>query len=237
MLGLDLLGRVVWLGEASRISGIDPGLMEFEMVTAPARPLVHAYLGDGDPMEIVDSPFGRMEREKARAMATGEFSGLVDLSKKIRNDSAAIAAKHDERERELQARADAISARERQHAVSVARFTDFVGKAAVLFDRIEKARADQEREPIAHPPGHPSAQEDDAPAHTPGGELHVIEAKDPDDGEAELADDSIPGKVSVTDGDFLRLKHPIATDQAEFPEGEELPTPPEFKAPAGDHED
>jgi hypothetical protein len=177
------------------------------MTTAPARLLVHAYLGDGDPMEIVDSPFGKMEREKAKAMASGEFSGLVELSKKIRNDAAGIAAKQDAREAELNARQDAISARERQHAVSVARFTDFVGKAAVLFDRIEKARADQEREqedPIALPPGTPPdnqnklpepslALEDDsipgkAPGessleddtHIPSGELHVIAAKDPE---------------------------------------------------------
>jgi hypothetical protein len=74
------------------------------MVTAPQRPLVHPYLGDGDPMEIVDSPFGRMEREKAKAMATGEFSGLVELSKQIRNDAATITAKHDAREAELNAR-------------------------------------------------------------------------------------------------------------------------------------
>ena len=63
------------------------------MTTAPARPLMHAYLGEADPMEIVDdSPFGRMEREKAKAIATGEFSGLVEFSKKIRNDAASITA-------------------------------------------------------------------------------------------------------------------------------------------------
>ena len=76
------------------------------MTVAPARPLMHGYLGEGDPMEIVDSPFGRMEREKAKAMATGEFSGLVELSKKIRNNSAAIAARHDEREASLNSRED-----------------------------------------------------------------------------------------------------------------------------------
>ena len=63
------------------------------MSTAPERPLLHAYLGEGDPMEIVDSPFGRMEREKAKAMATGEFSALVELNKKNPNDSAAITAR------------------------------------------------------------------------------------------------------------------------------------------------
>jgi hypothetical protein len=191
------------------------------MTTAPARPLVHAYLGDGDPMEIVDSPFGKMEREKAKAMATGEFSGLVELSKQIRNDAATIAARHEAREAALNARDDAISAREREHAVGVARFTDFVGKAALLFDRLEKARADQDREPIALPPDN---------------QHKLPEPK------LEVEGDAIPGKASGDDraGDGLRLRMPVAMDQAEFPTGEELPAPPEIKAPiaAGlDHED
>ena len=130
------------------------------MSTAPARPLMHAYLDEGDPMEIVDSPFGRMEREKAKAIATGEFSGLVELSKKIRNDLAAIAARHDAREAELNSREDSIAARERQHAVNVTQFVDFVGKASVLFDRLHKLRADQAEEPLAAPPGHKSEEPD-----------------------------------------------------------------------------
>ena len=140
----------------------------------------------------------------------------------------------DTREAELNARADAIFARERQHAVSVAQFVDFVGKASVLFDRIQKARADQEREqeePLATPPGtspsdpskrpEPSlAQEDDT--HIPSGELHVIAAKDPEQ-EKHLVHDAR--------GKSLRLRYPVSSDQAEFPDPE-LPHPPaEFKAP------
>jgi hypothetical protein len=197
------------------------------MAVAPARPLVHAYLGEGgDPFEIIDSPFGRMEREKAKAMATGEFSGLVELSKQIRNDVATMHARQEAREAELNARQDAIVARELQHAVAVTQFTDFVGKAAVLFDRIQKARADQQEEPLVSPPGFPDpgepskspepslALEGDAIPGTqaPSGELHVVPAED----------------------------EPAVEDEAEFPTGEELPHPPVVQQPiaAGlDHED
>jgi hypothetical protein len=123
------------------------------MTTAPSRPLVHSYEPNKNPMELVDTPSGPMERWRADALLVGETSALADISKQIREDAVARMDAIEAREAELNARDDAISARERQHAVSVARFTDFVGKASVLFDRLEKARADQEREPIAHPPG------------------------------------------------------------------------------------
>ena len=124
------------------------------MTTAPARPLMHAYLGDGDPMEIIDSPFGRMEREKAKAMATGEFSGLVELSKKIRNDAATISAHLDARQHELDARADALSARELQLAVRAAQVSELAGQVGKAIDRFEHMRADAERDKeLASPPG------------------------------------------------------------------------------------
>jgi hypothetical protein len=126
------------------------------MTVAPSCPPVHSYDPGKNPMELVDTSSGKMERWRADALLTGETSALTELNKQVRNDAATIHARLDAREAELNARADAISARERQHAVSVARFTDFVGRAAVLFDRIQKARADQKEEPIARPPGDPA---------------------------------------------------------------------------------
>jgi hypothetical protein len=239
MLGLDLLGRVVWLSEAFRISGIDPGhTLEFEMVVAPARPLVQSYDPGKNPFELVDSPSGPMERWRHDALLVGETSALTELIKEIHNDSVSVHARYDARELELQARSDALDQRERQIGVMAAQVADMAGKASVLFDRIQKAKADAVAEPLAYPPGEPSlAQKDDAPAHTPGGELHVIAAKEDPDVEGDTIPGKAPGNPSVTDGDFLRLRHSVTTDQAEFPEGEELPTPPEFKAPAGDELD
>ena len=156
-----------------------------------------------------------MEREKAKAIATGEFSGLVELSKKIRNDSASIAARQDAREAELNARADAINARELQHAVNVTQFVDFVGKASVLFDRLHKLRADQAEEPLAAPPGIPSD-----PSKEPEPSLELEGANAAGDPLEELTKESDPH------GEFPRLTKPIAMDQSEFPDPE-LPTPPE----------
>jgi hypothetical protein len=220
------------------------------MSVAPAHPPVHAYGGE-NPFEVIDSKWGRLERWRALAMATGETSALTELSKQVRSDSANIAARHNAREAELNAREDAVSARELQHAVAVTQFVDFVGQASVLFDKIQKARADAiagEQEPLAHPPGHPGdpsdpskkpepslALEDDT--QSPDGSLHVIAAKedDPDaegDNIAETSSSTSPGNPSVTDGDFLRLHHPVSTD-AEFVDPE-LPHPPtEFQQPIG----
>jgi hypothetical protein len=185
------------------------------MTTAPARPSVHSYEGE-NPFDIVDSAWGSIERWRAVALATGEVGALASLSKQVRSDAIATMDDIEAREAALNARDDAICARERQHAVSVARFTDFVGKAAVLFDRMEKARADQQEEPIARPPGDPSS-----PSQLPEPVL-------------EVEGDAIPGKAfdtpSVTDGDFLRLKHSVTSDQAEVPDAE-LPHPPVVQQP------
>jgi hypothetical protein len=96
------------------------------MTTAPARPLLHGYSGE-DPWALVDSAYGKIERWRAQALETGELSALTALTEQVRNDAAGIAARQDAREAELNARADAISARELQHAVSVTNFVDFVG--------------------------------------------------------------------------------------------------------------
>jgi hypothetical protein len=126
------------------------------MTTAPSRPLVHYYDPGKDPMEIVDTASGRMERWRADALLVGETSGLTELSKQVRAEAVETINDIEAREQALTAREDAIVERERAHAVSVARFTNFVGKAALLFDRLEKAKADAiagKDEPLATPPG------------------------------------------------------------------------------------
>jgi hypothetical protein len=115
------------------------------MTTAPAHPPVHVYDGE-DPMEIIESKWGRMERWRAQTLSTGEVSALASLSKEVRNDAIARFDAIEERERQLNSREDSIAARERTHAVSVAKFVDFVGQASVLFDKLHKLRADQEQQ-------------------------------------------------------------------------------------------
>jgi hypothetical protein len=175
------------------------------MTVAPQHPPVHAYEGE-DPYEIIDSKWGRVERWRALANATGELSALTALTEKVRNDAAGIAARQDAREAELNSRADALSARELRHAVNVTQFVDFVGKASVLFDRLHKMRADAQEEPLGTPPGDPSNP-----------------SKEPEPG-LELEGDNIagtsPGEPSEDPDDPA-----TAEDQTEFPSGE-LPHPP-----------
>jgi hypothetical protein len=181
-------------------------------MTTSSEALRVKYSDPVDPWQMLDdTPWGRIPAWKAATLATGSMG----VFEQVRNDAAKAESRIAEitaREAELDARADAISARERQHAVSVARFTDFVSRAAALFDKLEKARADAEREPLALPP--------DNQHKLPEPELKV-------------EGDAIPGKASGDEraGDSLRLKMPVAMDQAEFSDPE-LPHPPEeFKPP------
>jgi hypothetical protein len=164
--------------------------MEFEMSTAPTRPPVHAYSGE-DPMEVIDSKWGRMERWRAAALSTGEVGALASPCKQVRNDAVAAIDNIEAREKAIEAREAACTERELAHAVSVSNFVDFVGRAAFLFDRIEKQRADavagEQEDPLATPPGEPNELsktpapplelEDDT--HIPSGDLHTIAASEP----------------------------------------------------------
>jgi hypothetical protein len=195
------------------------------MTTAPKYPLEHAHLGDENPFDIVPTRWGSIERWRATALETGQLGAMTVLNKQIRDDAITRLDAIEAREAQLNARDDAISARERAHAVDVTNFTDFVGRAATLLDRVQKMRADAEAqaEPLAQPPGSPVPGSDDTPAHTPSGELHAIAPKDPEQGHPAAAADHIPA------GGALHLKTPIpipsAKDEAEFPDPE-LPHPP-----------
>jgi hypothetical protein len=206
------------------IDNITHQLGSHAMTSAPAHPPVHSYSPGKDPIEIVDTAAGQMERWRADALLVGETSALTAISVQVRNDAADIAARQDAREAELNARDDAISARERAHAVNATQFVDFVGKASVLFDRLQKARADAEREPIAHPPNHRPGDPSD-PSKLPEPSLEL---------EGDAIAGTAPGVPSETDsnGEFLRLKYSVSTDTdaAAFPDPE-LPHPPEFQQP------
>jgi hypothetical protein len=177
-------------------------------------------------LEIIDYHGRKLERWRALAEETGRLSALVELSKQVRNDSAAIVDRQNARDAELNARQDSIAERERIHAVHVTQFVDFVGKASVLFDRLHKLRADQAEEPLSLPPGHkseapdpPLAQEDAEVAKTSSSGASPGEPSEPD-----------PKEDQDPHGEFLKLKAPVTTDQTEF-QDPELPHPPEVQQP------
>ena len=184
------------------------------------------YSDPVDPWEMLDTPWGHMPAWKAATYATGTTEAAMRAYEQVRNDSASIVARHDAREAELNARADAIADRERAHAVGVTNFVDFVGKASVLFDRLmqTKSQADAEAEPeeLPLPPGHsselpdPALNADEDPSPPAGGK----QALTPEQQEREFAG-------------HLRLNHPVTRNQddppvggVEFPDPE-LPHPPE----------
>ena len=82
------------------------------MTTAPVHPPVHSYEGE-NPFEIIDSAWGSIERWRAVALSTGELGALTVLSKHVKNDSIARVDAIELRERELDARQDALNSRER----------------------------------------------------------------------------------------------------------------------------
>jgi hypothetical protein len=153
------------------------------MVTAPSRPLVHSYDPGKDPMELVTTPLGDiMERWRADALLVGETSALTELIKQVHNDAVEEIADIEAREAKCAAREEACDARERAFGVTAANVVNFIGRAAALFDKLQEARADAKREaePLALPPDNQGKLEDAVlpGEHTPGGELHVIPAKD-----------------------------------------------------------
>lgn len=161
-------------------------------------------------------------------------SRVIKQKLKIINDAAHAQTKLNDiraRERAVTAREDAVAADHAgfNHDLTqelTRRITELEVRLAQLED---KRNHDPDDDELPTPPGYPSPPflhasndpmkpvSDDA--HIPGGELHEIPAKDPEE-EQQLD----------TRGEFLRLKKPVSLDQTEFPEGE-LQPPPVVKQP------
>src|SRR6516164_5593050 len=155
-------------------------------MTHDALPTLEHVL-DGNPFELIDSPFaeGKMERWRANAMAAGTMGYLAQVYKMVRNDAA-----------ELEKRAAALDAKKSAVLSTVNRLLKFMSRVDALTSRVEaleeKRRADEEQqrefeeEPLELPPDldrpqdlPPSAIGDgDAETHQPRGELHSITAKE-----------------------------------------------------------
>jgi hypothetical protein len=152
-------------------------------MTHDARLPTLEHVLDGNPFELIDSPFaeGKMERWRAEAMATGTMGYLAQIYEMVRNDAA-----------ELEKEAAALDAKKSAVLSTVNRLLKFMSRVDALAARVEaleaKHKADDaheakfEEEPLELPPDFDRPQ--DLPpskigdqTYTPGGELHSVAAK------------------------------------------------------------
>src|SRR5262249_20193985 len=137
---------------------------------------------NGSPFDIIDSPWGQIERWKASTLATGTMGYLAQVYKMVRNDAA-----------ELEKKTSALDAKKSAVLSTVNRLLRFMSRVDALTSRVEaleaKHQADEavqrklDEEPIELPPDFDRPQ--DLPpspigdeTHTPGGELHALAPKD-----------------------------------------------------------
>src|SRR5262249_41598386 len=136
---------------------------------------------DGNPFELIDSPFaeGKMERWRANAMATGTMGYLAQVYEIVRNDAA-----------ELETKTAALDAKKPTALGTVNRLIKFMSRVDALTSRVEameaKHKADEaaqrefEEEPLTLPPDIHEYQTRTPPSeigdetHQPGGELHSL---------------------------------------------------------------
>ena len=138
---------------------------------------------NGSPFDIIDSPWGHIERWKASTLATGTMGALAQVYKMVRNDAA-----------ELEKKAAALDAKKSAVLSTVNRLLRFMSRVDALTSRVEKLEAQRkadeavqrklDEEPIELPPDLDRPQ--DLPpskigsdeTHQPGGELHDLPPKD-----------------------------------------------------------
>jgi hypothetical protein len=147
---------------------------------------------EGSPFDIIDSPWGHIERWRASTLSTGTMGTLQDVYDAVRADSAAAKARADE--------AEARDALVRNLCSKVA---DFEHRFADLEDRLAAAedarRADEqaarefEEEPLTEPPDihefqtrNPPSEIGDEETHHPSGDLHTVDPKEEDDNVGDL---------------------------------------------------
>src|SRR6516225_11169506 len=136
-----------------------------------------------DPFEVIDTPWGRIERWRASTLATGTMGALAQVAAIVRNDAAAL----EEKTAALDAKKSAVLS-------TVNRLLRFMSRVDALTSRVEaleaKRKADEavqrklDEEPIELPPDISEKQTLAPPAeigddtHQPGGELHAVAAKE-----------------------------------------------------------
>jgi hypothetical protein len=175
------------------------------MTMAPSHPPVHSYDPGKDPMELVTTTNGPMERWRADALLLGETSAAIQA----RHDAVTSLDELAEQKRELAASQATLAIERATFDAEKRAFADqaatLAGRLSVEWDRIEKMRAD--KEPIASPPGDPSD-----PSKLPEPSLELEDQVPPEHGDP-------PGDPSGEE-----------PSQTEFPDPE-LPEPPVVAQP------
>jgi hypothetical protein len=154
---------------------------------------------NGSPFDIIDSPWGHIERWRASTIATGTMGALAQVYKMVRNDAA-----------ELEKEAAALDAKKSAVLGTVNRLLRFMSKVDALTSRVEKLEAkrkadEAERQKFVEEPQLPpdihEYQTRTPPAeigdetHTPGGELHDLPPKD-----EELPEPPVETKTTLDAG-------------------------------------
>ena len=192
---------------------------------------------NGSPFDIIDSPWGHIERWKASTLATGTMGALAQVYKMVRNDAS-----------ELEKKTAALDAKKSAVLSTVNRLLRFMSKVDALTSRVEafeaKRQADKtehqkfDEEPLELPPDF-DRQQDLPPAeigdetHQPGGELHTVSPKDEEElselPEPPVETESDAGGVPLSYGNVptsyvRRRPKDAAGDLEELEQG--LPEPP-----------
>jgi hypothetical protein len=138
---------------------------------------------NGNPFELVDSPWGKIEAWRASTLATGTMGALQSVYDLVRSDSAEATARADEAAAQhtlIQHVLDQITEFEKRFDAHVARIAEAEKRARD--DAARQARFDEE--PVELPPDI-SAKQTSAPpknigdtTHHPSGELHSIDPKE-----------------------------------------------------------
>jgi hypothetical protein len=150
----------------------------------------HLYLNPENPNELIDSPWGKVPAWKASTLATGTMGAYSEYIKQVRADATLAHDALNVREQAVTARQDAVTAREQA-------VVDLLGRASLLFDRLDKrlseaeARRDQaQEEPLPHPPGPGDEGDLETPKSAKDPEDYDLERdlRDPDNQDLTLAD-------------------------------------------------
>ena len=150
------------------------------MTVAPDRPLHHAHLGDENPFDLIDTPWGHIERWRASTLATGTMGALSNVYDIVRTDAAASAARAEAHDQLIQHICDKIAEFEERFDA----FTTRLAKAEAKRLAADAATHQQQEEELELPP---DFLEDDT--HVPSGDLHAVPAKE--EPEPALDDDNI----------------------------------------------
>jgi len=195
---------------------------------------------NGSPFDIVDSPWGHIERWRASTLATGTMGALAQVAAIVRNDAA-----------ELEKKTAALDAKKSAVLSTVNRLLRFMSRVDALTSRVEaleaKHKADEaeQREFVEEPElppdfdrpqDLPAAKIGDNETHQPGGELHSVAAKTEEEEEPselpepphETESDAGGVPLSYGNGPTSYIKKAPKDQAGDLPEELEqgLPEPP-----------